>query len=82
MYTQKLITEVKECFPNYLKMHELADQGSVWLGRYLDDSSGGSVPLNDILTSSSLQEIQDKARLIKRKVNCYKLWCEEDPRRK
>jgi len=82
MYSQKLIKEVKECFPDYAKMHELADEGSVWLGRYLDDSSGGSVSLDAILTATNLEEIQDKARLIKRKVNCYKLWCDEDPRRK
>ena len=63
-------------------MHELADEGSAWLGRYLDDSSGGSVPLDTILTATNLQEIQDKARAIKRKANCYKMWCNEDPRRK
>ena len=82
MYTVKLITEVKECFPDNLKMHELANEGSVWLGRYLDDNSTGSVPLDTILTAINLEEIQDKARLIKRKTNCYKMWCDEDPRRK
>ncbi len=82
MYSTKLISEVKELYPDYPKMHELADEGSVWLGRYLDDSSNGSVPLDTILTATSLEEIQDKARLIKRKVNCYKMWCNEDPRQK
>jgi len=82
MYTDKLIKEVKECFPDYLKMHELAETGNVWLGRYLDDNSDGSVSLDTILTASNLQEIQDKARAIKRKRNCYNMWCNEDPRRK
>lgn len=82
MYSTKLISEVKELYPDYPKMHELADEGSVWLGRYLDDSSGGSVPLDTILTATNLEEIQDKARLIKRKINCYRLWCNEDPRQK
>jgi hypothetical protein len=82
MYSEKLIKEVKECYPNYEKIHQLADEGSVWLGRYLDDSCGGGIPLDTVLTALTLEELQDKARLAKRKVNCYRMWCEEDPRRK
>ena len=81
MYSEELIKEVKECYPDYGKMHELADSGNVWLGRYLDDSSGGSVPLDMILKAKSLEDIQSEARDIKRKTNCYKMWCNEDPRR-
>ena len=82
MYSEKLIKEVKECYPNNKKIHELADEGNVWLGRYLDDSCGGGIPLDTILTALSLEELQAKARLEKRKVNCYKMWCDEDPRTK
>jgi hypothetical protein len=82
MYTEKLIKEVKECFPTYTEMHKLADAGSVWLGRYLDDSTLRCMPLDTILTASSLEELQDKARFIKRQENCYDMWRDEDPRRK
>ena len=82
MYSEKLIREVKACYPNYQKIHELADEGSVWLGRYLGDSCGGGISLDTVLTAVTLEELQDKARLAKRKVNCYKMWCEEYPRRK
>jgi len=82
MYSDKLIKEVKECYPEYKEIHRLADTGSVWLGRYLDDSSSGSIGVDRILTALSLEELQDIARREKRKVNVYKMWCEEDPRKK
>jgi len=81
-YTQKLIDEVKAVYPDFEKMHELAEAGSVWLGRYLDDSSTGSIPLDDILKAKSLADLQEKARVIKRKIDLYSMWCEEDPRPK
>ena len=81
MYSEKLIKEVKECYPDYKKIHELADEGSVWLGRYLDDSCSNAMSLDTILTALTLDELQIKARLEKRKVNCYKMWCNEDPRK-
>lgn len=81
MYSEKLIKEVKECYPDYPKIHELAEEGSVWLGRYLDDSLSGGIPIDTILTALTLEELQDMARLAKRKINCYKMWCEEDPRK-
>jgi len=81
MYSEKLIKEVKECYPNYEKIHQLADEGSVWLGRYLDDSCGGGIPLDTVLTALTLEELQAKARLEKRKLNCYRMWCDEDPRK-
>lgn len=82
MYTQDLIKEVKELYPNDEKIHQLADSGHVMLGRYLDDSSSGSVSLNEILLATNLEEIQNKARLIKRKIAVYRKWCEQDPRPK
>ena len=82
MYSEKLIKEVKECYPDYAEIHKLADEGSVWLGRYLDDSSGSGIALDTVLTAITLEELQDKARLAKRKVNVYRMWCDEDPRRK
>jgi hypothetical protein len=79
-YSKKLIEEVKAVYPDFEKMHELAEAGSVWLGRYLDDSSTGSIPLDDILKAKSLADLQEKARVIKRKIDLYSMWCEEDPR--
>jgi len=80
MYSEKLIKEVKECYPNYEKIHQLVDEGSVWLGEYLSGTYGG-IPLDTVLTALTLEELQNLARLEKRKINCYKMWCDEDPRK-
>jgi hypothetical protein len=81
MYTPELIAEVKELYPNSPQMHALADSGNAFLGRYLDDSSPTGIPMDEILLAVSLEELQKKARLAKRKVLLYQKWCEQDPRR-
>jgi hypothetical protein len=82
MYSPELIREVKELYPNSPEMHQLAENGGAFLGRYLDDSSCNSISLNEILLATSLDELQKKARQMKRKVELYKKWCAEDPRPK
>ena len=80
MYTQDLIDEVKELYPNSNKMHHLAETGNVLIGRYLDDSSYGSVSLDEILNATNLNELKDKARILKRKRDLYAKWRDQDPR--
>lgn len=80
-YTQELINEVKELFPNSHEMIRLAEEGNVFLGRYLDDSSPNFIGINEILLATSLDELQKEARTRKRKLDLYKKWCEQDPRR-
>ena len=79
--SEKLIKAVKEAYPDYLQMHKLADEGNVWLGRYLDDSSPRSIPLKTILEARSLEELQALAKQCQQKVDVYLMWCEEDPRK-
>ena len=81
-YTQELINEVKELYPNSAEMHKLAESGNAFLGRYLDDSSPSGVPIDEVLLATSLDELQKKARDYKRRVLLYKKWCEQDPRPK
>jgi len=84
MYSKELIKEVKECYPDYKKMHELVDNGDVMLGRYLYDNCNSDIVniLDKILIAKTLEELQEEARLIKRKIDLYEMWCDEDPRRK
>lgn len=82
MYTKELIDEVKEMFPDYERMHELAESGSAWLGRYLDDSCVHCIHIDHILKATSLEQLVERARLEKRKVELYRKWQEQDPRRK
>lgn len=81
-YSQELINEVKEVYPDSPEMHRLADTGNAFLGRYLDDSSPSGIPLDTILLATSLEQIQNVARHYKRKVELYRKWLKEDPRPK
>lgn len=80
-YTQDLIDEVKELYPDSKEMIAHAESGSVWLGRYLDDSVPYGMPWEEIINATSLYDLQGKARLAKRKLTLYKKWCEQDPRK-
>ena len=80
-YSEKLIKEVKEAYPDYPRMHELAETGSAWLGRYLDDSSPRSISIDTVLKANSLEELQNLAKDYKKKLDLYAMWCEEDPRK-
>ena len=77
MYSKELIKEVKECYPDCTAMHELAENGNVWLGRYLDDSRPNGVPFDTVLTALTLDELQDIARIGKRKIKLYRDWNNE-----
>lgn len=81
-YTQELINEVKELYPDSETMHRLAEEGNVFLGRYLDDSSTNAISINTILLATSLDELQKIARREKRKAELYSKWCDQDPRKK
>ncbi len=52
-YSADLIREVRELYPDSPKMIELAQEGSAWLGRYLDDSCPSGIPINDVLLATS-----------------------------
>jgi len=80
-YTEDLIKEVYAVYPDSPEMHRLARDGNAFLGRYLDDSCGGGIPLDTVLLALNLEELQVKARLAKRKINLYRKWYEQDPRK-
>ena len=81
-YTQELINEVKELYPDNETMRKLAESGAAMLGRYLDDNSPGVISVDTILLASTLEDLQKKARLEKRRLELYKKWCSQDPRPK
>ena len=81
-YSPQLIADVKELYPDSTEMHKLADSGNAFLGRYLDDSSPSGMPIDTVLLATSLDDLQRKARDMKRRVELYKRWCQEDPRPK
>lgn len=76
-YSDELILKVKELYPESKEMHALAENGSMMLGRWLDDSSSGELPVDWILKQTSLVQILSKAQNIRDKRNLYMLWVKE-----
>ena len=81
-YSEKLIKAVKEAYPDYPRIHELADQGSVWLGMYLDNSAPKGIPINTVLEARSLKELKTLAKQYRKQHDVYDMWLDEDPRPK
>lgn len=81
MYSNKLISEVRELYPDNPSTIKAAEEGNFLLG-FLLDIGNKSILYSEILEATSLEELQEKAMLIKRKIEVYKLWLSEDPRHK
>lgn len=73
-YTEEFKLKCKALYPNWERLHKALDTGSVWVGRYLDDSSSGMVSAEAILAATSLEEIQAVARVEKAKRDLYAEW--------
>jgi hypothetical protein len=76
-YSERLIQEVKECYPDNPAIHERAENGSPWLGRHICDSLMRGVPIEDVLKAKSIKKLKKMAMLEKRKSELYDLWNEE-----
>lgn len=76
-YSESFKSELRKLYPDDTNLHEMAERGDVFLGRYLDDSCGTGIPIDTILCAVSLEELQNKARLMKAKVLLYNKWSEE-----
>ena len=71
-YKASFMREVKELYPEWVMLHEALNKGSVMVGRYLDDASNERITCEEILCADSLKDLQDKARIIKRKEKLYR----------
>lgn len=79
MYSQDLINEIKEVYPDFPELHERAEKGSIWVGRILQDSIPNGITPEEIMAATDLEELKNKARIIKRKEKLYRKWLKEDP---
>ncbi len=73
MYSKEFIARVKEVYPNSPTIIELAEKGSDMLGRYLDDSSNGSLSPRDVL-KSTYEELVNWANKEQEKRDLYHLF--------
>ena len=74
-YSKELVDGVKELYPNFKEIIEHTLRGSHILGRFLSDGVKDSIPISDVLEAKSLNELQSKASLYKRKQDLYYKWC-------
>lgn len=76
IYSEEFKTKVKKAYPNCEELHRKLDSGDAFVGRYLDDSSPTALSLDTVLTETSLEELQQKARAAQEKAELYSEWCE------
>ena len=70
-FKKEFIAEVDALYPGSTDMHRLMEQDNPWLGRWLCDSADSDISYRDVLNAKSLEELQDRARIIERKWNLY-----------
>jgi hypothetical protein len=81
-YSKRLINAVKNTYPNEPDLHQMAEEGNLYLGRYLDDYCSTSIPLDTVLKATSLEQLKKIAQEQVKRLKVYHMWCEEDPRKK
>ena len=71
-YTDQLIDGVKKLYPDQKEMIALAEEGDPYLLMYLKDS-WQQISHREILSSDSLDELKEKAKVIQQKEELYNL---------
>ena len=80
-YPDEFIARVKAVYPHYEDMHEKADAGSPWLGRYLCDSCGlvlNSKRLVELSRAGNWQEIERLIDLNDARERLWEEWQQTD----
>jgi hypothetical protein len=73
-YSESLIEQVKKLYPNSTEMQHHAEAGNTILGRFLDDSSSGGIGAETILSIHTIEELHQRAKLLKAKQDLYQQW--------
>lgn len=76
-YTDELINGVKKLYPEQKEMIKLAEDGDPYLLSYLK-SYLPKISHKEILLSSSLDELKEKAKIIQQKEELYNLCIEQN----
>ena len=70
-FTEDFKARCKKAYPDWERLHEKLEEGSQWVGRYLDDSRESGIAYDEILSATSLEELKAKALLIKEQNDLY-----------
>ena len=71
VFKKAFVDELDALYPESKDMHRLMNEDNPWLGRWLYDSACADISYTDVLEAKSLEELQERARLIKRKWELY-----------
>ena len=65
-YPETFIAKCKRVFPNWTQLHKCLDKGSPSVGRMINECAEQTTfHYNEILRATSLEELQQKAQLMK-----------------
>jgi hypothetical protein len=83
-YSAEFVAKVKAEFPGWTELHEKLDSGSVWVGRYLDDSRVSFKPKDVIeaLEGGKQEKLLESAKRGDRIAKLYSEWLKICERRK
>jgi hypothetical protein len=74
-YPQEFIGRCKAVYPTWTELHVRLERGDTFAGRYLDDARhAAGVSTNEVLSATSLEEVQAQARLADEKTALYVEW--------
>ena len=73
-YPEDFKARVRKAYPDWQLIQEKLDNGSTFVGRLLDDNRSTGLSFETILSATSLEELQDKARAEKEKDDLYAEW--------
>lgn len=74
IYPEDFKTRVKKAYLNQEKLYQALDSGNVIVGRYLCKAVLPGISPDMILTATSLEVLQNQARIIKERTELYREW--------
>lgn len=69
MFSKWFVDEARTLYPGWSDLQAAIASGDPIIGRYLDDAAPSGIDVNTVLRATSLESLQQKASIIKRKQN-------------
>lgn len=73
VYSSKLREMLVKHYPEYTEALRLLDEGSPWLGRYLENS-WGAISIEDVMSAYDILPLREKAMAIINRKGVYSQW--------
>lgn len=76
VYSEEFKEKCKAMYPNSDWLHEALEKGFDEVGHYLCDSSRKGISFEDVLNASTLEKLQEKAKIGVARRKLYSEWVE------